>query len=346
MRAKSAVRIGAVAVLAAAALTPTSQAASAAVAPPVAPWTVSAAVLPAGPSLPAGTYAFIRSPDNHIYMRNIAPGSQWIDTTTEAIAGSGPAVVVQPPRPASAAAKQPAKRNPFARERDGKAQLADAPVNDVYLLSTNQARNAIDTLNQNDDLSAWEPWHVLGGVYTTSIGANYDKHFSTPAEPVNFFTGRGTDGVLYLNGVNFGAQITAPPTLSYTGAYGRTALMYRGADGNLYRMLNGYNNDPYYFTAPIKIPAGPVGSSASLAERSHRYWFRGNNNRLYYENGVTWGAPVLIPTGAITGTPFALDEGIPDQPDRVNIFARGTDGKLYVYNTGTAIWTGLGGTVA
>ncbi|WP_163511065.1 hypothetical protein [Fodinicola acaciae] len=312
----------------------------------MAPWTVSAAVLPGGPSLPAGTYAFIRSPDNHIYMRNIAPGSQWIDTTAQAIAGSGPAVVVQPPIPTSGTAKQSTKKSPLIRQRTAnKAALAAAPTKDVYLLSTNAARNAINTINDNDDLSAWEPWNVLGGVYTTSIGASYDKNYSTPDQPVNFFTGRGTDGILYLNGVNFGAQITAPPTLSYTTAYGRTALMYRGTDGSLYRMLNGYNNDPYYFTAPSKI-ASNVGSSASLAERSHRYYYRGNDNGLWYENGATWGAPIRIPTGAITGTPFALDEGIPDQPDRVNVFARGTDGHLYMWNTGTQTWTGLGGTVA
>lgn len=330
--------------------------AAAVAAPPaaLAPWTVSAAVLPGGPSLPGGTYAFIRSPDSHIHMRNILPGSPWIDTGAEAGAQSGPAVVTTPPVPPAAAADQKSKL--FVRPRtnlakpgtrtDGKT-AADAPVLDVSVLSANTAGNAITTINDNDDLSAWEPWYVLGGVYTTAIGASYDKHYSTPTDQVLFFSGRGTDGVLYLNGTNFRSVITSPPVMAYSGVYGGTVLTYRGTDGYLYRYVNGVDGNPYSFTAPAKLGTAKVGSASTMSERSLRYYYRGNDNGLYYLNGRAWGnPPVKTATGAITGTPFALDEGVAGEPDRQNVFARGTDGHLYMYNTGTNTWTGLGGTVA
>jgi hypothetical protein len=351
MPAKSLVfKILAAGVAAAAIITPATAASAA---PPAAlsPWTVAAAVIPGGTSLPAGTYAFIRSPDSHIYMRNILPGSAWIDTAIEASALTGPAVVTTPPIPAAAASKKGAKlfvhpRTKLAAKADGTAAAA-APLLDVSVLATNAAGNAVTTLNDNDDLNAWEPWYNLGGVYTTGLGASYDKRYSTPTNQVLYFAGRGTDGILYLNGTNFHSVITSPPVLSYSGAYGGTVLTYRGSDGYLYRYLNGVNGDPYSFSAPAKLSNAKVASASTMAERSLRYYYRGADNGLYFINGAAWGnAPVKTTTGAITGTPFALDEGVAGQPDRQNLFARGTDGHLYMYNTASKAWTGLGGTVA
>ncbi len=77
-----------------------------------------------------------------------------------------------------------------------------------------------------------------------------------------------------------------------------------------------------------------------------RYYYRGTDSALYFLNGASLNTPPYRAGGAITSTPYVLDEGVPSQPDRANVFARGADGHLYVYNTASKAWTDLGGTVA
>ncbi|WP_163572718.1 hypothetical protein [Fodinicola feengrottensis] len=250
-----------VAVAAAVALVLTSAvAAQAAVVPaPLSPFAVSAAVLPGGSSLPAGTYAFVRGTDGHIHMRSIAPNAPWIDTRIPAGAATGPMVVFtsQPPPPSAP--------RPFGRSR---TSTAPVPKLDVSILTTDLAGRAMTTVNDNDDLNAWESWYVLGGTYTSPLGVNYDKHFSTPTNQVVFYAARGADGKLYTNGTDFKALITSAPALSYNAVYQNTILTFRGMDGNLYRMVNGVNGDSHYFGAPVRLGTAQVASAASVGERS------------------------------------------------------------------------------
>jgi hypothetical protein len=301
-------------------------------APPAPAFSVSAAVLPGGGALPGGTYAIVRGTDGHVYIRDIQPAGKWLDTRIPIGANTGPGVFVSPPVA------------PGATQRPPRPTSA-APKVDVSVMSTNTAGVAMSTINDSDDLDVWEDWYALGGKYTSALGVDYDKNFSTANSQVIFYAGRGTDSKLYCNGTSFGTVISAAPVLSYSAVYRASILTFRGTDGNLYRMVNGTNGDSHYFNPPVQLGTAMVGSAASVPERSLRYYYRGTDGALWMLNGKSAGATPVRLGGSITSTPYALDEGVAGEPDRANVFARGSDGALYVYNTGTKRWASLGGSV-
>lgn len=299
---------------------------------PAPAFTVSAAVLPGGGGLPAGTYAIVRGTDGHIYMRDIQPTGRWLDTRIPMGANSDPAVFVSPPVATGGTERPP-------------RPTSATPKVDVSVMATNAGGVAMSTINDSDDLNAWEDWYALGGKYTSALGVDYDKKFSTSTNQVIFYAGRGSDGRLYCNGTSFGASTSAAPVLSYSAVYKASILTYRGADGNLYRMVNGTNGDSHYFNPPVQLGPSAVGSAASVPERSLRYYYRGADGALWVLSGASASAAPVRIGGSITSTPYALDEGVAAEPDRANVFARGSDGQLYVYNTGTKRWASLGGSV-
>jgi hypothetical protein len=145
--------------------------------------------------------------------------------------------------------------------------------------------------------------------------------------------------------IPIGGVLTSPPAASYNQPAGTVVVTVRGTDGYLYRLTAAWSAHGPTWTGFVRYGSTKVSSAASVAARSSRYNYRGTDDALWYLDSSTDALAPHRVGGMITSTPFALDVGTGEN-ENVQVFARGSDGHLYMYNAVADTFSNLGGGIS